>query len=529
MPSPEGRPPRRHWSAYVATGAVALLLPVLAGGFVQQTGEGRTGPRLFAQVLERVERFAVDSAAQDALYEKAARGLVAQIGDPYADLFSPAELAEFTREEIGNDYGGLGLLIEDQEGLATVTQVFPGTPAAEGGVLTGDRIVRVDTAATQGKPLDAVSRMLLGPAGSTVRVTFSRSGVATPIVSSFKRAVVHVPAVPYALLLDGGVGYIPLQRFNTSAAAEVAGALVKLGRQGARSFVVDVRGNTGGDMDQSLAISELFLDAGQELASLRARGSDSANRFRARRQALVPDAPVVVLTDGNTASASEIVAGSLQDHDRALVVGLPSFGKGLVQSLYPLDGGWALKLTTAKWYTPSGRSLHRERGEDGRPVPLADSARPVFKSDAGRPVYGGGGISPDVLVRPDTLTKEEGDFLRALAPRSSASYVALYDLARELKPQVQPGFAVQPAWRADFRQRLEKAGVVFAPGQFEAATPFVDRMLEQRIISLAFGDSAAFRRAVPEDAQLTRALELLRQASSQPALLALAARTRDRA
>ena len=528
MSSPDARPPRRPWSAYAATGAAALLIPVLVGGFVQQTAKDRSGPQLFAQVLERVERFAVDSVSQDALYEKAARGLVEQIGDPYADLFSPAELAEFNREEIGNDYGGLGLLIEDQEGLATVTQVFPGTPAAEGGVLTGDRIVRVDTTDTRGKPLDAVSRLLLGPTGTAVTVTFARAGVTAPIVSSFKRSQVHIPAVPYAIMLEGEVGYIPLQRFNSSAAAEVAGALVKLARQGAKSFVVDVRGNTGGDMDQSLAISELFLNTGQELASLRARGSDSANRFVARRRALVPEAPVVVLTDGSTASASEIVAGSLQDHDRALVVGQPSFGKGLVQSLYPLEGGWALKLTTAKWYTPSGRSLHRDRGEDGRPIPMADSVRPMFKSDAGRPIYGGGGITPDVVVQPDTLTKVESDFLRTLAPKSSQSYVALYDIARELKTQVAPDFTVRPEWRADFRQRVEKAGVKFAPGQFEAATPFVDRMLEARIASLAFGDSSAFRRTVPHDAQLSRALAMLRQATTQPALLALAARAKDR-
>jgi hypothetical protein len=209
---------------------------------------------------------------------------------------------------------------------------------------------------------------------------------------------VHIPAVPYALVLDGGVGYVPLQRFNASAAAEVASALVRLGREGARSFVVDVRGNTGGDMDQSLAISELFLKQGQELASLRWRG-DSVDRYAARRPALVPDAPVVVLTDGSTASASEIVAGSLQDHDRALVIGTPSYGKGLVQSLYPLDGGWALKLTTAKWYTPSGRSIQRERLADGRPVAIADSARPVFRSDGGRPVLATARVARAIAAR----------------------------------------------------------------------------------------------------------------------------------
>ncbi|HEX6631076.1 MAG TPA: S41 family peptidase, partial [Gemmatimonadaceae bacterium] len=314
MPHRFFRRPRARAATWVV-GAAALALPLAVGGFVRQAGDPPGGARLLTQVLERVDRFAVDSQSREALYEKAARGLVDQLGDPYADLFSPRELAEFTREEIGNDYGGLGVQIEDQAGTATVTQVFPNTPAAEGGVLSGDRIVRVDTTATPGKSLDAVSNLLLGPAGTPVTVTFNRAGVAAPITTRFTRAAVHIPAVPYTLVLDGGVGYVPLQRFNASAGAEMAAALVRLQREGARSYVLDLRGNTGGDVDQSLMISELFLRQGQELASLRWRG-DSVDRYTARRPALVPDAPVVVLTDGMTASASEIVAGSLQDHDR---------------------------------------------------------------------------------------------------------------------------------------------------------------------------------------------------------------------
>ena len=250
------------------------------------------------------------------------------------------------------------------------------------------------------------------------------------------------------------------------------------------------------------------------------------DRYAARRPALVPDAPVVVLTDGSTASASEIVAGSLQDHDRALVIGTPSYGKGLVQSLYPLDGGWALKLTTAKWYTPSGRSIQRERLADGRPVPLADSARPVFKSDGGRPVLGGGGITPDVAVRPETLSTAEQEFLRALGPKAAASNAALYDLARELRAQTRPDFTVQPAWREDYRRRLDAIGVALRPGQFDAAASIVDQLIEQRLASLAFGDSAAFRRYAPQDAQLQKAIALLKQAPSQAELLAVAVRAK---
>lgn len=514
-------PPRRGASGrfWLVAIPAALLLPVAVGGFVSHGGEDASGARIFAQVVERVERFAVDSVAAGAIYEKAARGLVNQLGDPYAELFSPDELASFSRESLGNEYGGLGVLIEDQQGAVTVTQVFPHTPAEEGGVLPGDRILKVDSLATYGRSLDEVSRLLLGPTGSQVTVTFGRAGVAAPITSSFARAMVHVPAVPFAVIVDSAVGYVPLQRFNGSAAAEVVAALSRLQREGARSYVIDVRGNTGGDVDQALVISELFLQEGQELASLRGRG-DSAQHYRARRPALVADAPVVVLTDGGTASASEIVAGALQDHDRALVVGEESFGKGLVQGIYPLDGGWALKLTTARWYTPSGRSIQRERGADGRPLPIADGARPTHRSDAGRLLRGGGGIAPDVQVARDTLDTADQVFLRAIAPRSLASHAAVFDIARELRGQVTADFVVQPAWRAELRRRLESSGVTFAPGTFEAAQGVVDRMLEVRVAGLAFGDSAAFRREARHDAQLRRALSLLREAPDQAALLA---------
>ena len=505
------RPPRARLVLALA-GGVALVLPALVAGLADGQVQPPTGARILVQVMDRVGRFAVDSVPTAELYERAARGLVEQLGDPYADLFSPDELASFSRETIGNDYGGLGVQIEDQLGAITVTQVFPRSPAEEGGVVPGDRILRVDTTDVAGRALDHVSSLLLGPAGTPVTVTFARAGVEQPITGRFTRADVHVPAVPFAIVLEGGVGYVPLQRFNSTAAAEVAGALARLGREGARSFVLDVRGNTGGDVGQSLAVSELFLDTGQELASLRWRG-DSVERYVARRPALVPDAPVVVLTDEATASASEIVAGALQDHARAIVVGQPSFGKGLVQSLYPLDGGWALKLTTGKWYTPAGRSIQRERLADGRPAGGGAGAGSAVAGAAD------GGITPDVAVRPDTLSTADREFLRTVAPKGAAAYSAIYDLARQQRGRVTPDFVVAPAWRDSLHHRLVTAGVEFRPGQFESARGVVDRLLEQRVASLAFGDSAAFRRSTAHDAQLRQAVALLRAAPSQRALV----------
>ena len=519
-------------------GAAVIVLPSLAGGFMLQRREATDAARLFAQVFARVAADAVDSITPDAMYEKAARGLVRSLNDPYADLYSPQELSSFSRNSLGNAYGGVGMLIEDQQGTFTVAKVYPHTPAEAGGVQLGDRIVSVNGVATSGLKLEGVSSRLTGTPGSTVRVTFARGGVSSPIESQFTRAVVHIPAVPFALMLDNRIGYIPVQRFNETSGGEVETALRNLAGRGAQAFVLDLRGNGGGDFDESLRMANLFLKRGQDIVTVRSRGSASVVS-RAVEQPIVPDAPLVVLTDGYSASASEIVAGALQDHDRAVVIGTTSFGKGLVQSLFSLDGGWGLKMTTGKWFTPSGRSIQRDRKQlaDGRLVEVVpdsletDSvrkARPVFKSDAGRTVYGGGGITPDVIIPSDTVTDAQQAFLKALGPKSQESYLILYRTALEQKGVVPANFTVAPAWRDSVYARLTAAGVQVNRQQFDAARELIDRDLERRVAAMAFGDSAAFRRTISYDTQLRRSMDLLRAATTQRELLAAVTQTRPR-
>jgi carboxyl-terminal processing protease len=242
---------------------------------------------------------------------------------------------------------------------------------------------------------------------------------------------------------------------------------------------------------------------------------------------------VTVLTDEYTASASEIVAGALQDHDRALVVGTTSFGKGLVQTLFPLDGGYALKITTAKWYTPSGRSIQRERKfvngrfvetqPDSLETEAKKKARPAYRSDAGRLVYGGGGVAPDVLVQDDTLTTAEQTFTKALAPKSQDVYVVLADYALELSRSANKDFRVQPQWRDELFRRLTAKGVTLDRAQYDAASRYVDRLLEQRVARFVAGDSTAKRRDLAFDAPLRKAVELMEKGSSQKDLFTLAA------
>ena len=517
----------------VAIASLAIV-PLLAGGFVLQDRSSRDTARLFDQVLSLVSARFVDTVDAAGLYEKAAKGLVHELNDPYTVLFTPKELQSFTTQT-GGRYGGVGMQIEDIKGNITVSRVFPHTPAEDAGIREGDRIVQVDTASTKGWKIDQVSETLKGTPGSKVAVKFARPGVADPIAVRFTRAVIHIPAVPYAVMLDDKVGYIPFQQFNETATDEVVAAIDKLRKSGARGVVLDMRDNPGGILDQALSVSNVFIKEGQQIVSVRGRATDP-QVYSAKDKPLVPDLPLVVLVDDGSASASEIVAGALQDHDRAVLVGTTSFGKGLVQTLFPLDGGYALKMTTAKWYTPSGRSIQRERKiVDGKFV--ADTApdsletdamrksRPAYKSDAGRTVYGGGGITPDVIVKPDTISSAEQTLAKALAPKAQEVYTTLADYAISLRPSItSPNFALQPAWREELYRRLTANGVKIDKKVYDAGAPYIDRQLEFRLTRLAYGDSTLRRRTLKDDSQLEKAVELLQRAPTQRELFTLAQR-----
>jgi carboxyl-terminal processing protease len=518
--------PRSRKAALVA----ALALPLVAGGFLLQNRAQRQGEVLLEQVLSLVSDRFVDTLPSNDIFEKAARGLVRELNDPYSELLTPKDVRQFNNRT-GGRYGGLGMLIEQQDGQTVVATVYPNTPAEGAGVREGDRIVRVDTISTQGWSLSQVSEYLTGTPGTKVSASFARPGIPAPIRFTFTRAIIRVPAVPYTLMFGDKVGYIPLQAFNENAAGNLDSALKQLTAKGARGVVLDMRGNPGGILDQSLSIANMFLRDGQEIAAVKGRDG-TAQRYTAKGAPVAPAIPLVVLTDERTASASEIVAGALQDHDRALVIGQTSFGKGLVQGVYNLDGGYALKLTTAKWFTPSGRSIQRPRkfvnGQfvedtpDSNETDASKKVRPAFKSDAGRTVYGGGGITPDVIIQDDTLTAPEQQFLRAVAPKSQELRTVVDDYAMELSKTVKSDFQLQPAWMNELFTRLSGKGVTTDRTAFDGATRYMSRYLDQRVTHFAFGDSLARRRDLGNDAPLRKAISLLEKATSEQELFAVA-------
>lgn len=506
--------------------AAVLTAAFLMGGYILPDQQSQAGASLFRDVMTLVSTRYVDTLDISDVYERAAEGLVDRLEDPYADLFSPEEMEEFTLAYEGH-YAGVGMLIETQEGATIVRRVFPNTPAERTGVQMGDRIVQVAGDAVDGWPLEKVSNALKGEPGTEVDVLFVRYGVNRPIQTRMTRAVVRIPAVPYATTVAEDVGYIPLLQFNETAAEEVAAAVRDLGEQGVAGLVLDLRGNGGGIVDQAVSIAGLFLPEGTGVARQWERGSDDSE-YLSKGAPLAPDLPLVVLIDGASASASEIVAGALQDHDRAVVIGTTSFGKGLVQTAYRVEGGYVLKMTTGKWFTPSGRSIHRDRVlENGRLVEVDDSThfaagrdnRPSYRSDAGRIVYGGGGIMPDLEVEADTLSEADRELVQALLQSSPEFSVTVFDLASELKARVEPDFVIQPEWRADLYDRLVEKGVDLDRRLFDAGAGYIDRILMDRIGRLAFGDAFVKVRDAENDAQLMKAAEIIHQGGTGQAEL----------
>ncbi|MCC6242527.1 MAG: S41 family peptidase [Gemmatimonadaceae bacterium] len=512
-----------------AAALTLVLVPLATGAFVLQPRPTRQGAQLLDQVLTLVSLRFVDTVDANALYEKSARGLVRELGDPYSELLTPKDLEAFTRTTAGR-YAGVGMLLTPPiAGFVTVDQVFPNSPAESRGVQPGDRIVEVDTFRVSGWPVERVQEKLLGEAGTPVSITFRRQGVATPLRLQFKRAQIIVPAVAYHVMLDKQTGYIPLARFGEHTTQDVAAAVTALQQQGAKGLVIDLRGNPGGLVEEAFGMANLFLPRGKELLTVRERTGDQ--HMVADRDPLAPTIPLVVLVDGASASSAEIVAGALQDYDRAVVLGTTSFGKGLVQSVYSMDGGYALKMTTGRWFTPSGRSIQKPRqfDEAGRWVEVESDSletsavrakRPTYKSASGRTLYGGGAITPDVIVPADTITSAELALRRALAPHYAKFFDHINVIAEEQKGKVAESFTVTAALRDDLYGRLVADSVRIDRAVYDAGAADVDRALASRIAKVSFGDGVARRHSMPDDNQLLRAVALLRSATTQSQLIA---------
>src|SRR4029077_9656299 len=314
----------------VMVSAAAGLALATGGWFLQQeaqpTGSVYQQARLFEDVLAHVADFYVDSIDERKLYQMAIDGMLDQLHDPYSVFLKRDDFRALNEQTTGN-YGGLGIQIEVRDGWITVVAPLPDTPAERAGIQSGDQIIALDARSTEGWKQDQAVKELRGPAGSPVELRVRRVGIELPLTFKLTRATIHVRSVQVSMMLDDKVGYVLLTTVSETSAPELTQAITDLAKQGMKSLILDLRSNPGGVLDQGGAVSELFLDPGQEVVEPRGRAPNISRTYRDARAQQWPNLPIVVLVNGFSASAAEIIAGALQDHDRAVVVGTPTFGK----------------------------------------------------------------------------------------------------------------------------------------------------------------------------------------------------------
>ncbi len=476
------------------------------------------GARLFDQVVAAVTQKYVDSLDGSVIYDKAVAGLLRELKDPYTSYLAEDRLRRLN-EQISGTYAGVGLQIDIRDGWPVVIEPIVGGPSERAGVLVGDRLVLVGKESTEGWSRDETSKAMRGPPGSSVTFTVERGE--SRVNFTLLRDKVHLRAVQRAQLLQNGVGYVDVNVFSAQTAAELSAAVDSVVKLGARSLIMDLRGNPGGLLEQGVAVAELFLDRGQSIVQLRARPGSQPQVFTDSQPQRWPTLPLAVLVDRASASASEIVAGALQDHDRALVLGVTSFGKGSAQNVYPLSSGGALRLTIARWYTPVGRSINRpaprdrEAEIDDRADVLPDTIRPRFRTDAGRTVFGGGGITPDVITGDTTTPLQVQSLARAMGKNAGAYRDALAKQAQAQKRTMNgPGDPVTPAMLDALYVALVGRGVAPPRPVFDSAAPWISRSLGYEMTRVAFGADADFLRRTQDDSVLQRAMALLQVARS---------------
>ena len=481
---------------------------------------------LFVEVLHRVEQNYVDPIGAERLVDGALKGMLRNL-DPYSQYLDEKGFANLKTQTQGV-FGGIGVVVSVRDNYPTVISPIEGSPAWLAGLRSGDQIVKIDGQSSAGLTIDEAASKLRGPEGTKVTITVRREGDDEERDVPLERKVIVTRSVPYSFVVGGGVGYVRLANFSEQSGADVRSALEKLRREGAKSAVLDLRQDPGGLLEQAVDVAEQFLPKGTMVVQTKGRMRGQDQRYYTDEAGAERHWPLVVLVDRGSASASEIVAGALQDLDRALVIGTTTFGKGSVQSVFPLRGSnAALKLTTALYYTPSGRSIHRaahdtllaSEGDEGVEEPPAaapdTTPPPRFKTAGGRTVFGGGGITPDVVLAADSLPPLTLEVERRGLPfRFANRWVNTH-------PGTTAGDAL-PAGMWDEFTRFLAAEKVKPEAQLAAERARLERALRRELARRVSGDAAAARVALEGDPLFARALAVLARAKAPADVFAAA-------
>ncbi|HEY7897349.1 MAG TPA: S41 family peptidase [Gemmatimonadaceae bacterium] len=500
--------------------AAILAIALVAGAWMFQRGATSTtvnGNQLFSQVAAAVRDDYVDTVGAARVYRMALDGMLSGLDDPY-DTYLTEDRASRLAERTSGNYAGIGLQVDVRDGSLVVVSPLPGGPGDRAGILTGDRIAQIDGRTVSNWTAEEVQQLLRGAPGSTVKLVIQHPGSATPITVSLVRAAIHHSAIKRSALLPSNIGYVALAVFSDSTARELGNTVDSLVKIGATSLTLDLRANPGGLLDQGVAVADLFLDRGERIASTAGRDSTDNVVFTDSAAQRWPNLPIVVLVDGKSASAAEVVAGALQDHDRAVVLGATTYGKGSVQRVFPVPAGGAVRLTTARWLTPLGRSIAHPPLTPEEAALDSEPPRPKYKTASGRVVLGGGGITPDVVINDTIAPAENLALMRALGSNVSLFHDALTAYALKLKANKSvksPNFVVTSAMLDEIYRQMQARSVEIPRSTFDDAAPLVSRLFSYEVARYVFGSDVEFMRKAADDRVLKAAEQLLATSHSQ--------------
>jgi carboxyl-terminal processing protease len=498
---------------------VSAVLGGIYGPSVRATSSDVTSlqdsVKSFTRVLSIVQKnYAIAVDTDHAIYSGAIPGML-RVLDPHSSFFDPRAYANLREDQRGRYYG-VGMTIVPRDNFTYVLSPMPGSPAFRAGIRPGDVIMAVDSKSTEGLSSSEVADMLKGPKGTVVHITMKRVGYAESMNFTVTRDEIPKHSVDIDFEVHPGIGYIKLSGFNETTDTELATALKDLDATKLDGIVLDLRGNPGGLLNEAVAVSDMFLDKNQLIVSHHGRSSPERRYYAVRGNRGVT-VPLVVIVNGGSASASEIVTGAIQDHDRGLVVGEQSFGKGLVQTVSGLSENTGLALTTARYYTPSGRLIQRDYKDISLYDYLYNHKNPapteVKLTDSGRQVTGGGGITPDVAIAPAKLNPFQETMLRRevfFGYQGGVGNFTTYFLG--MRPEITKDFAATDDVLKVFRGYLDKEKVPYTDADIAANLSWIKREIRKEVFISVFGLTEGYKVDLEDDVQLQKAVESLPQA-----------------
>ncbi len=510
-------------------GGACLMGGLLSGGVEADADTSSAHVRTFGRILALVEDNSISKASSESLVEDAIQGMLHTL-DPHSNYLNRESFMEMRDEQRGMFYG-LGIQINKRGPDQPLTIIAPidGTPAAKAGLQPGDVISKIEGQDTLGLSVQDAVKKLKGEKGTKVTITIQRAAQNESFDVTIIRDEIPTHSLAHSFLVQPGVGLVRISNFTSTTTSELDEALEKLKGQGMEKLILDLRSNPGGLLDQAVAVSSRFVPEGKLVVYTRGRIAGSDQDYTAKGDVRM-NAALIVLVDHNSASASEIVSGAIQDHDCGLVVGETTFGKGLVQRVIPLRDGGALALTTAKYYTPSGRLIQRdysdlddyfldaELGDDDTPVTIdpESTGREVRRTDSGRPVYGGGGITPDHIIQSD---RESALLSRLRRENIMFDFAVRYVAAH---PDLKPGFVVGDPGIKEFQAFLTARKFTYDAEAFESSRKGIDLRLRSQIGRVKWGSETESKILVEGDVQVQKALTLFEEASKLAAVGKLA-------